>query len=134
MQSKYIVTKANFQTSNCIANKLLDWFKGSHNLCKRFGDRLNKLITESDNLQSLFNRQLSNYQESGLVKDYSFLIIDQDNDRAYVGGRDRPLKLYQLVMLPDGSNYEIYQVEDIGFLSSDMWVASANKVRTQNLL
>ncbi len=100
---------------------------GSHNLCKRFGDRIFQLITESDNCQSFFNRQLPNYQESRLDKDYSFVIIDQDSDRAYVGGRDLALKLHQLVMLPNGSGYEIYQVEDIGFLSPDMWVASVKK-------
>ncbi len=143
MHSKYIVTN-NFQTSNCIKNKFRDWLKGSHNLCKRFGDRfliqslmgetlktalhhIFQLITKSDNLQSFSNRQLANYQESRLGKDYSFLIIDQDSDRAYVGGRDLPLKLYELVMLPDGSGYAIYQVEDISFLSPDMWVASVKK-------
>ena len=130
MHDKYIVTNPNLKTLDCLTNKFPSWLKDNPNFLKRLGDRLKKLIAESDSLQFFFKDRFRNYKKWEDGKNYSFLIFDEDHNRAYVGGRDCPLKLHELIMLPGVSGDEIYQVESIFLLSSDTWVASLKKVIT----
>ena len=133
MNSKYAIDNSNLNGSYSRQNKLSYWLKSSHDLFKKLGDRVTGFLIESDRFQSIFNRQPHHNRALGFGEDYSFLIVDEDNNRAYVGGRDRSLTLNELVMLPNSSGYGIYQVEDICLLSSNMWVASVNRVLTKNL-
>ena len=126
MNSKYAINNSNFEGSYSTENRLFHWLK-------KLGDRVTDFLIESDRFQFIFSCQPHNNRALGLGEDYNFLIVDEDNNRAYVGGRDRTLKLNELVMLPNSSGYGIYQVEDICLLSSSMWVASVKKVLTKNL-
>ena len=126
MNSKYAINNSNLEGSYSTENKLSSWFK-------KLGDRIVDFLIKSDRFQSIFNRQPYNNRALGLGEDYNFLIVDEDDNRAYVGGRNHTPKLNELVMLPNSSGYGIYRVEDICLLSSNMWVASVNKVLTKNM-
>ena len=80
-------------------------------------------------------KQRRTYDYTGFVcgRDYVFEPVDNNLKKGYMTGYGKGIKCEDYIILRNGSDSDLYQVEDIDYYSepSDMWMALLQKVTVE---